>query len=129
MAHHDTHATALPHAHGAGHAHGPQHYVKIWAILCVLLVISVVGPMLEIRLVTLITAFGIAIVKAFMVAKYFMHLGIEKRWVTYILVGMIAFMVVFFGGVAPDVLPDDGQQWHKTYEEPALHAPGEGAGH
>ena len=85
------------------------------------LVVSVVGPMLGIRVVTLITAFGIAIVKASMVASYFMHLNIEKKWVTWILLVMIAFMLVFFGGTAPDVLKSRGQQWEKTYVEPPTH--------
>lgn len=105
------------------HAHPHTNYVKIWALLCVLLVVSVVGPMLEIRVVTLITAFGIALVKAYIVAKYFMHLNIEQRFVGYILAVMIAFMIVFFGGVAPDVLEHDGQNWIKTYREPAVHTP------
>ena len=69
--------------------------------------------------VTLITAFGIAIVKAYLVAKNFMHLNIEKKWVVYILGFMLALMLVFFGGVAPDVLEHDGLQWQKTYVEPA----------
>ena len=113
--------TETHHPHAANH---DSQYVKIWALLLVLLVISIIGPMIGIPLVTLITAFGIAIVKAFLVAKHFMHLDIEKRWVGYILVAMIAFMVVFFGGVAPDVLRHEGQQWEKTYVEPPLHAPG-----
>lgn len=105
------------------HAHSHPNYVKIWAVLCGLLVVSVLGPMLEIQVVTLITAFGIAIVKAYLVAKHFMHLDIERRFVSYILVVMIAFMLVFFGGVAPDVLEHDGHNWDKTYQEPATHAP------
>jgi caa(3)-type oxidase subunit IV len=76
--------------------------------------------MIGIRLVTLITAFGIAIVKAYLVTKHFMHLNIEKRWVTWILVAMIAFMVVMFGGVAPDVMKHTGHHWDKDYVEPAL---------
>jgi caa(3)-type oxidase subunit IV len=111
---HDAHATA--HAHDAGH---DQHYVKIWAILCVLLIVSIVGPMIGIRVITLITAFGIAIVKASMVAKYFMHVNIEKRWVVYLLLGMVAFMLVLFWGVAPDVMEHRGHRWEKTYAEPA----------
>jgi caa(3)-type oxidase subunit IV len=120
------HATA-GHA-GAGHAHEPRDYIRIWALLCVLLVVSVIGPTLEIRVVTLITAFGVAIVKAYLVAKHFMHLGIEKRWVAYILLAMLAFMLVYFGGVAPDVLKQTGHQWDKTYTEPASAA-GEPAAH
>ena len=109
------------HAHPAAHH---TNYVKIWAILCVLLVVSVVGPMLGHRVITLITAFGSAIVKAAMVANYFMHLNIEKKWVTWILLVMLAFMLVFFGGTAPDVLEHDGHNWQKTYEEPAVHPTG-----
>ena len=78
---------------------------------------------------TLFTAFGIAIVKAYLVAKNFMHLDIEKQWVTYILLAMLAFMVVMFAGFAPDVHEADGQNWHKLYEEPAIGVAGEHATH
>jgi caa(3)-type oxidase subunit IV len=114
----------MTHTHHPPAAHHDAQYVKIWGLLLVLLAISIVGPMFGIQLVTLITAFGIAIVKAFLVAKHFMHLNIERRWVGYILVGMIAFMVVFFGGVAPDVMRQGGQQWDKTYVEPPLQDAG-----
>jgi len=109
-------------AHRA-HADAPHHdetsYVAIWGVLCALLVVSVIGPMVGIRLLTLITAFGIAIVKAYIVCSYFMHLSIEKKWVAYILGFMLALMLVFFGGVAPDVLKHEGLGWRKTYVEPA----------
>jgi caa(3)-type oxidase subunit IV len=116
---------AHSHAHGGGH--GDAFYVRTWAILTVLLVVSIIGPELGIRVVTLITAFGIAIVKAYIVAKHFMHLGIEQKWVAYILLVMLAFMLVFFAGVAPDVLEHDGQNWIKLYEEPAVGAGGAAA--
>jgi len=95
------------------------NYVAIWGVLCALLGVSVLGPMVGVRLLTLITAFGIAIVKAYMVCRYFMHLNIEKKWVAYILGFMLALMLVFFGGVAPDVLEHEGLRWQKTYVEPA----------
>src|SRR5688572_3861067 len=100
---------AHPHA-----AHQADRYGKTWAVLGGLLVVSIVGPMFGIRVVTLLTAFGIALVKAYLVAKHFMHLNIEKRWVIYILVVMLAFMAVFFGGISPDVMTDGGAQWQKT---------------
>jgi caa(3)-type oxidase subunit IV len=99
--------------------HDETSYVAIWGVLCVLLGVSVLGPMVGIRLLTLITAFGIAIVKAYMVCTYFMHLRIEKKWVGYILGFMLALMLVFFGGVAPDVSRQEGLRWQKTYVEPA----------
>ena len=99
--------------------HDQTNYVAIWGVLCVLLGVSVLGPMIGVRLLTLITAFGIAIVKAYIVCSYFMHLNIEKKWVGYILGFMLALMLVFFGGVAPDVLEHEGLRWEKTYVEPA----------
>ena len=99
--------------------HDETNYVAIWGVLCALLGVSVLGPMVGIRFLTLIAAFGIAIVKAYMVCRYFMHLSIEKKWVIYILGFMLALMVVFFGGVAPDVSRHEGLRWQKTYVEPA----------
>ena len=106
-------------AHADAANHHETNYVAIWGVLCILLGVSVLGPMVGVRLLTLITAFGIAIVKAFMVCRYFMHLNIEKKWVGYILGFMLALMLVFFGGVAPDVLRHEGLRWQKTYVEPA----------
>ena len=105
------------------HADAPHHdqtnYVAIWGVLCALLGVSLVGPMFGVRLLTLVTALGIAIVKAYIVCAYFMHLRIEKRWVAYVFGFMLALMLVFFGGTAPDVLRQDGLRWQKTYVEPA----------
>jgi caa(3)-type oxidase subunit IV len=107
------------HAHAGtqadGHAHGhPTNYVRIWAILVVLLVVSVVGPMLGIRVVTLLTAFGIAFVKAYMVAKHFMHLNIQRPIVHWALGFSVLFMVLLYAGVAPDVQKSEGQRWRKS---------------
>ena len=90
------------------HTHHPN-YVKIWAILVVLLMISVAGPMIGIKWVTLLTAFGIAIVKAYMVAMNFMHIGAAKRFVPYLIVTCLLFMLLFFAGVAPDVMKAEGK--------------------
>ncbi len=99
------------------------HYVKIWAILLVLLAISIAGPFVGIQLVTLITAFGIAIIKAYLVAKNFMHLDVEKRFVVYLLTTMLVLVFLFFAGTAPDVMQQDGWQWKKPPVEaaPAAH--------
>jgi len=108
MAHAETHGHAAPHQ---GAHHPPSHYVKIWVVLCALLAISIVGPMLGHKLVTLIAAFGIAIVKAWMVASYFMHLNIEKKFATLLLLTMMAALVVFWYGIAPDVQKHEGVNW------------------
>lgn len=99
-------------AHAEPHLHHPN-YVKIWAILTVLLVVSVVGPMVGIRVVTLITAFGIALVKAYLVARNFMHLNVEKPIVHWVLGLALILMVLLYAGVAPDVQKSSGQGWVK----------------
>lgn len=148
-------------AHGSGHGHDhghERHYVKIWAILLVLLIISVVGPFvgaaLKMQWITLLTAFGIAAVKAYMVAKNFMHIDVEKPIIRWIMVTGVALMVLLYGALAPDVQKGEGQNWKKdegwhhsfttskphhagdehaegTHSEaaPAEGAPAEGAGH
>jgi caa(3)-type oxidase subunit IV len=82
-------------------------------VLLVLLAISVVGPMLGIRVVTLLTAFGIAIVKAYLVAKNFMHINVARRYVAYLVATSLVFMLLLFAGVAPDVMKADGTNWTK----------------
>ena len=92
------------------HVHHPN-YVKIWAILVALLVVSVVGSMSGVRAVILVAAFGVAFVKAYLVAKNFMHITVEKRFIPYLLLVCLAFMVILFAGVAPDVMKHEGLRW------------------
>jgi len=107
-------APAQAQAHHAGPSHGHErNYVKIWGMLVALLMVSVLGPMAGIRWVTLIAAFGVALVKAYMVAKNFMHLDIEKPIVHFILGVALALMVLLYGALAPDVQKGAGRNWKK----------------
>jgi caa(3)-type oxidase subunit IV len=109
-----------------------QHpnYVKIWAILVALLIVSVLGSMSHIREVVLIAAFGVALVKAYLVAKNFMHINVEKRWVPYLLIMCLFFIAILFAGVAPDVMKQSGLHWTKTpADQSAPSAAGAAAKH
>ena len=107
-------AHAHDHGHGGGHE---AHYVRIWAILLVLLVVSVAGPFvgsaLHMHWITLLAAFGIAAVKAWMVVKNFMHINVEKPIIRWIMVTGVALMVLMYGALAPDVQKGEGQNWKK----------------
>ena len=92
-------------------SHAHPNYVKIWFWLVILLVISTLGPMLEIPVITLITAIGIAVVKAFMVAANFMHLKFEKHIIWFMMMMSLILLGVFFFGTAPDVMQTTGDQW------------------
>ena len=87
------------------------NYVKMWVILLILLAISIIGPMFDILILTLVTAFGIAVVKALMVASYFMHLNTEKKYIWWLLIGSLLFLIALFVGMAPDIYKDGGTNW------------------
>jgi len=96
------------------------HYVRVWAILLALLVVSVAGPFLNIRVVTLLTAFGVAGVKAYLVATRFMHINLERRIVVYLVGAMLAIMLVMVGGISPDVFKHDGRNWENVAAKAAV---------
>jgi len=105
------HGTA---AHGESHE---AHYVRIWAILVVLLLVSYFGPMLATKLgwhwLLLTTAFGVAVIKAYMVAKNFMHINVENRIIHFMMITGVALMVLLYGAIAPDIQKGTGQNWQK----------------
>lgn len=114
--------------------YAPMKYVKIWGILLILLVVSIAGPMFERPTVTLVTAFGIALVKASLVVTYFMHLNVEKRYIRYMLYAMLLMIGLLFAGTAPDVMQTSGMRWqnqavrelieeHATHEGNPSHIP------
>lgn len=104
------------------------NYVKIWAVLVVLLIVSVLGSMSHVREVVLIAAFGVALVKAYLVAKNFMHVNVEKKWVPYLLIMCLLFVGILFAGVAPDVMKRAGENWTKNpVAQPAPSAAGTAA--
>jgi caa(3)-type oxidase subunit IV len=110
--HHGSHGDGGGHGHGAHHA--PMYYVKIWAILLALLCVSIMGPMLGNKLLTIFTAFGIALVKAAMVCAFFMHLNVEKKYIWYLMFGMLAMVGMFWFGVVADVNKGEGRNWTKV---------------
>jgi caa(3)-type oxidase subunit IV len=119
------HAPAAHADHGDSAAH-EAHYKKIWIVLLVLLLISFAGPFLEIRVITMVTAFGIAVVKAWLVAKHFMHVTVQPKFVLYLMGTCLVFMLLFFAGAAPDVMEHEGANWrkpspHGVIPERALH--------
>ncbi len=115
----------------AAHADHPN-YIQIYVILLVLFATSVAGPMVGIPWLTLITAFGIAIVKAYLVCANFMHLKTEQRMISMILLGMLMLLGLMVAGVAPDVMSHSGHRWEKTVKveiPPPPHHAGDSGEH
>lgn len=109
--------------------HGPS-YFKTYVTLMVLMFASLLGAWIGkevgILAITLVSAFGIALVKAYLVAARFMHLNIEKRFVVYMLVACLAFMFLFYSAIMPDIQRDTGTNWTKPQwiEREAAYAAG-----
>ena len=112
--------------HAADHAAHERHYFNVWVLLLVLLIISFLGPIVggklhdagtisvhAARVITLVTAFGIAVYKAWLVAKNFMHVTVQPRYVIYMLSTALVFMLLFYAGTAPDVMEHEGTHWAK----------------
>ena len=135
----------------AGHSEGSgffgNHYVRVYVLLLVLLAVSIVGPFVGERIdtqveifgrqiglgltLTLITAFGIAVWKASLVVKHFMHLSIERPIAKIFLAASVLLLALFWGGVAPDVQLHEGRMWEnldakaavaRGIAEPEVHA-------
>ena len=52
---------------------------------------------------------------------------LEKRFISYIVVTLLVFMFLFFAGVAPDVMKDEGANWVKpSWQQASAEA---GSGH
>jgi len=92
-------------------------------MLLILFIVSVAGPeiaeIMELEgatrlILVLVTAFGIALVKAYYVLAYFMHLKFEKIYAPYLLLSMVALLFVFFFGTATDAMKSEGHNWEKT---------------
>lgn len=90
------------------HAKHPP-YVAIWVFLLALLGVSLaLGYLGNVALATTLI-FGIAAVKALVVAIYYMRLKWEPNYVPWIFwIGLI-FMVILFFGLIPDIVHQYGR--------------------
>ena len=96
------------------------NYKKIYFMLLALLAVSVAGPFVGILWVTLITAFGIALVKANLVIQNFMHLREEKRIVKWVLATSVILMALMMAGVSPDIMRHEGTNWTNVAAQEAV---------
>ena len=102
--------------------HDHPDYKKIYYVLLALLAVSIWGPELVKNIdnrvvvvtVVLITAFVVAVIKAGMVAAWFMHLDIEKKIVWFLMANCLLCLLVFLSAVSPDVMNVEGDNWEHT---------------
>lgn len=79
-------------------------YVRIYWVLVAALVASLLLAFLEHHLLAASLIFAVAIVKAALVAGYYMHLKFEPRYVVLVVVGGIVCLFILFGGLLLDIV-------------------------
>lgn len=90
------------HGHEADHAH--PNYVAVWTLLVVLLIIGVAVGFVKNPVLGAVMVFGVASVKALLVAANFMHLKFEPLLVRVILLCGVACVLIVLIGLIPDIV-------------------------
>lgn len=88
-----------------------REYVVLWLILLGLLAGGVLFAYVDIPLLANVLVFAVAVAKAVLVLRNYMHLRWEPRFVTLALVGALACVVIFFLLTLPDAVLRDG--WNR----------------
>lgn len=95
--------------------HPVSHYINIWFGVLFLFVISITAAQISTsRPLVLVISFGIALVQAYLVAAYFMHLKGEKPYIHYLLYSMIVALTLLYLGTMNDLQKPAGQHWTAT---------------
>jgi len=79
-----------------------RHYLTIWLWLMALVIVSVAAASVMPKGPALLLIFAVAIVKALMVARHYMHLKNEKALIYAIALVPLAFIIIFLFGLFPD---------------------------
>jgi caa(3)-type oxidase subunit IV len=79
-----------------------RHYLIVWFWLLSLVIFSVAAASVLPKVQAMALIFSIAIIKAFLVARHYMHLKNEKALIYAIALVPLAFVLIFLFGLFPD---------------------------
>jgi caa(3)-type oxidase subunit IV len=79
-----------------------RHYLTIWFWLMAMVILSVAAASALPKLQAMMLIFSVAIVKAFLVARHYMHLRHERAIIYAIALVPLVFVVIFLIGLFPD---------------------------
>lgn len=79
-----------------------RHYLIIWCWLLALVIFAVAAASMLPKVQAMALIFSIAIIKAFLVARNYMHLKNEKALIYAIALVPLAFIIIFLLGLFPD---------------------------
>jgi caa(3)-type oxidase subunit IV len=79
-----------------------RHYLKIWIWLLALVVVSVAAASILPKTQALVLIFTVAVVKALLVARNYMHLKNERVIIYAIVLIPLAFIIILLFALFPD---------------------------
>jgi caa(3)-type oxidase subunit IV len=79
-----------------------RHYLVIWYWLMALVVVSIAAATILPKVQALLLIFSVAIIKAILVARHYMHLKNERALIYAIALVPLAFIIIFLFGLFPD---------------------------
>jgi cytochrome c oxidase subunit 4 len=83
--------------HGLAHISPWQTLVKVWVVLMVLTILTVMATWVDLGSINIFIALGIAAIKATLVVLYFMHLKYDRPFNGFIFLFSFAFVAFFLG--------------------------------
>ena len=86
----------------------PSRYVTIWMVLVAALFVSILVARMQLPVVTVLLIFSVAVMKAWLVVAYYMHLKLEPYWVIAILASSMLCLYVLFVGLTLDIVFQPG---------------------
>ena len=79
-----------------------RHYLKIWIWLLALVVISVAAASILPKVQAMVLIFAVAIVKALLVARNYMHLKNERAIIYAMVLIPLTFVIILLFALFPD---------------------------
>jgi len=79
-----------------------RHYLMIWYWLMALVIVSVLGAFFLPKFHALVLIFAVAIIKALLVARNYMHMKNEKAIIYAMALVPLAFVLIFLFTLFPD---------------------------
>ncbi|HVO91477.1 MAG TPA: cytochrome C oxidase subunit IV family protein [Terriglobales bacterium] len=79
-----------------------RHYLAIWYWLMGLVIVSVIAATMLPKTQAMVLIFAVAIIKALLVARNYMHMKTEGALIYAIALVPLAFILIFLFGLFPD---------------------------
>jgi caa(3)-type oxidase subunit IV len=86
------------------HTQNQLGYNTVFALLVGAFAASVVIAQAMAGSVAVFLIFSIAVVKAWLVLNYFVHLRAEPRWVKVLVLGVLTLLAILYVGLVPDIV-------------------------